>query len=71
MFERDAGAKIMGECCTTTPAQFKAVITALDGTTEQLFVSKILIVALGSTWKGFDGFDDGNAARGGRRDRRH
>ena len=43
MFERDAGAEIMGECCTTTPAQFKAVITALDGTTEQLFVSKILI----------------------------
>lgn len=71
MFERDAGAEIIGECCTTTPAQVKAVVSALDGTAERPFVSKVLIAAHGTLLKGFDVFGDENAARGGRRNRRH
>ena len=70
MFERVSGVEIIGECYTITPAEVKAVVSALDGTAEQLFVSKVLIATLGSAWKVFDVFDDGNAARSGRRDRR-
>ena len=63
LFARDADAKMDGECCGTKPTHFKAMFTALDGTVEWPFASKILIAALGTVLDGLDTSGVGNAAR--------
>ncbi len=70
LFARDAGAKIIGGCCGTTPANVAAMINALNGTAKRPFCPVAMTAALGIVWDGVDTTGCGNAPRGGRRGRR-
>ena len=70
LFARDAGAKIIGRCCGTTPAHVAAMVAALNGTAKRSFDPAAMTAALGTAWNGVDTSGGGNAPRGGRRGRR-
>ena len=70
LFARDAGAKIIGGCCGTSPAHVAAMVTALNVTTKRLFDPVAMTAALGTAWDGVNTSGGGNAPRGGRRGRR-
>ena len=71
LFARDAGAKIIGGCCGTSPAHVAAMVTALNGTAERAFDPAAMTAALGNAWIGVDTSGGSNAPRGRRRGRRH
>ncbi len=50
LFARDAGAKIIGGCCGTTPAHVSAMVTALDKTAPRDFDELAMVAALGEAW---------------------
>jgi len=70
LFARDAGAKIIGGCCGTSPAHVAAMVAALNGTAKRPFDPAAMTAALGTAWDGVDTSGGGNAPRGGRRGRR-
>ncbi len=70
LFARDAGAKIIGGCCGTSPAHVAAMVTALNSTPTRPFDPAAMTAALGTAWDGFDTSAAGQAPRGGRRGRR-
>ncbi len=70
LFARDAGAKIIGGCCGTSPAHVAAMVTALNGTAKRPFDPAAMNAALGIAWDGVDTSCGGNVPRGGRRGRR-
>ena len=70
LFARDAGAKIIGGCCGTSPAHVAAMVNALNGTAKRLFDPLAMTAALGTAWDGVNTTGGGNAPRGGRRGRR-
>lgn len=69
-FARDAGAKIIGGCCGTSPAHVAAMVTALNSTPTRPFDPAAMTSALGTAWDGVDTSAGGQAPRGGRRGRR-
>ena len=70
LFERDAGAKIIGGCCGTTPSHVAAMVAAFNSIAKQPFDPAAMTAALGTAWNGVGGSVGGNALRGGRRGRR-
>ena len=50
-FARDAGIKIIGGCCGTTPAHVAAMAAALAGTPARAFDEAAAEAALGTPWK--------------------
>lgn len=50
LFARDAGAKIIGGCCGTTPAHVAAMVAALDKTPPRDFDEAAMVAALGKGW---------------------
>ena len=70
LFARDAGAKIIGGCCGTSPLHVAAMVTALNGTAKRPFDPAAMTAALGTAWDGVNTSGGGNAPRGGRRGRR-
>ena len=50
LFARDAGAKIIGGCCGTSPAHVAAMVEALDKTPPRNFEEAAMIAALGEAW---------------------
>ena len=50
-FARDAGIKIIGGCCGTTPAHVTAMAAALTGTAPRSFDEAAAEAALGTPWK--------------------
>ena len=70
LFARDAGAKIIGGCCGTSPAHVAAMVTALNSTPTRRFDPAAMTAALGTAWDGVDTSAGGQAPRGGRRGRR-
>ena len=70
VFARDAGAKIIGGCCGTSPAHVAAMVSALNGTAKRPFDPAAMTAALGTAWDGIDTSGAGTASRGGRRGRR-
>ena len=52
LFARDAGAKIIGGCCGTSPAHISAMVVALNGTAKRSFDSAAMTAVLGEAWKG-------------------
>lgn len=69
-FARDAGIKIIGGCCGTTPAHVAAMVAALNRTPTRPFDPAAMTAALGTAWDGVDTSAGGQAPRGGRRGRR-
>ena len=70
LFARDAGAKIIGGCCGTSPAHVAAMVSALNGMAKQPFDPVAMTAALGTAWDGVDTSGGGKVPRGGRRSRR-
>ena len=70
LFARDAGAKIIGGCCGTSPEHVAAMATALNGTAKRPFDPAAMNAAIGKAWDGVNTSGSGNAPRGGRRGRR-
>ena len=70
LFARDAGAKIIGGCCGTSPAHVAAMVSALNGMAKQPFDQAAMTAALGTAWDGVDTSGGGKVPRGGRRGRR-
>ena len=64
LFARDAGAKIIGGCCGTSPAHVAAMVSALNGTAKRPFDLAAMTAALGTAWDGVDTSGGGNAPRG-------
>ncbi len=50
LFARDAGAKIIGGCCGTSPAHVAAMGAALDKTPPREFDEAAMVAALGEAW---------------------
>ena len=50
LFARDAGAKIIGGCCGTSPAHVAAMVAALDKTPPRDFDEAAMVAALGEAW---------------------
>ena len=50
LFARDAGAKIIGGCCGTSPAHVAAMVAALDKTPLREFDEVAMVAALGEAW---------------------
>ena len=50
LFARDAGAKIIGGCCGTSPAHVEAMVAALDKTPLRDFDEVAMVAALGEAW---------------------
>ena len=75
-FARDAGIRVIGGCCGTTPAHVEAMAAALQATPRRDFDPVAAEAALGTPWKDQptppkgDGGDAGRAARGRGRGRR-
>lgn len=71
---RDAGAKVIGGCCGTTPEHVAAMRLALDETPPGQAVDDARLVAeIGTPWKGLEdaaNAEAGSAGREGRRGRR-
>jgi 5-methyltetrahydrofolate--homocysteine methyltransferase len=70
LFARDAGARIIGGCCGTTPDHVAAMVRALDGTPKRAFDRDAMVAALGIAWDGIDLGNAGGAPRGRRGRRR-
>ena len=69
----DAGVTIIGGCCGTTEAHFRAMLTALKSVSRRLFDQKAADAALGVAWKDVptpDNAGDTKQATGRRRGRR-
>ena len=71
LFARDAGAKIIGGCCGTSPAHVAAMVAALDKTPPRDFNEAAMVAALGEAWVDVkidnSGGDDRRKRRGRRR----
>jgi methionine synthase I (cobalamin-dependent) len=71
LFARDAGAKIIGGCCGTSPAHVAAMVAALDKTPPRDFDEVAMVAALGEAWADVkidnSGGDDRRKRRGRRR----
>ena len=71
LFARDAGAKIIGGCCGTSPAHVAAMVAALDQTPPRDFDEVAMVAALGEAWANVNidntGEDDRRKRRGRRR----
>ena len=67
LFARDAGAKIIGGCCGTSPAHVAAMFAALNTTATRQFDPAAITAALDAAWDGFDITGGGNKPRGGGR----
>ena len=71
---RDAGAKVVGGCCGTTPEHVAAMRQALDETPPGQAVDDARLAAeIGTPWKGLEdaaNAEAGSAGRDGRRGRR-
>ncbi len=71
LFARDAGAKIIGGCCGTSPAHVAAMVAALDKTPPRDFEEAAMVAALGEAWADVEidnsGADDRRKRRGRRR----
>jgi len=50
LYARDAGAKIIGGCCGTTPEHVKAMVSALDATPRGALDIEAMAAALGIPW---------------------
>ncbi len=70
VFARDAGAKIIGGCCGTTPAHVAAMVQALDTTPIKDFDPSAMDNALGVAWKNLPQAGEAEGARTSRRGRR-
>ena len=70
LFARDAGAKIIGGCCGTSPAHVAAMVAALNGIAKRSFDPAAMTAALGTAWDGVDTSGVAKAPRGGRQGRR-
>jgi len=70
LFARDAGARIIGGCCGTTPDHVAAMVAALDNTPPRPFDHDAMVAALGVAWDGFDLNKPAGAPARGRRGRR-
>ena len=70
LFARDAGAKIIGGCCGTSPTHVAAMVAALNRTPTRPFDPAAMTAALGTAWDGVDTSAGSRAPRGGRRGRR-
>ena len=71
LFARDAGAKIIGGCCGTSPAHVQAMVTALNETPPRDFDEVAMVAALREAWANVNidnsGEDDRRKRRGRRR----
>ena len=47
---RDAGAKIIGGCCGTSPVHVAGMVAALDNTPPRDFDEAAMVAALGEAW---------------------
>lgn len=70
LFARDAGAKIIGGCCGTSPAHVAAMVAALAETPPRDFDEMTMIAALGEAWADVKINDVGGDDRRKRRGRR-
>jgi methionine synthase I (cobalamin-dependent) len=70
LFARDAGAKIIGGCCGTSPAHVEAMVAALDKTPPRDFDEVAMVAALGEAWANGNIENSGEDDRGKRRSRR-
>ena len=70
LFARDAGAKIIGGCCGTSPAHVAAMVAALDKTPPRDFDEVAMVAALGEAWADVNIDDSGGDDRRKRRSRR-
>ena len=70
LFARDAGAKIIGGCCGTSPAHVEAMVTALDETPPRDFDEVAMVAALGEAWASVNIDNSGENDRRQRRGRR-
>ena len=70
LFARDAGAKIIGGCCGTSPAHVAAMVAALVATPPRDFDELAMIAALGEAWADLKINDAGGDDRRKRRGRR-
>ena len=50
LFARDAGAKIIGGCCGTSPAHVAAMVATLDKTPPRDFDEAAMVAVLGEAW---------------------
>ena len=71
LFACDAGAKIIGGCCGTSPAHVEAMVAALDKTPPRDFDEVAMVAALGEAWADINldnsGGDEQRKRRGRRR----
>jgi len=65
-FARDAGIRVIGGCCGTTPAHVGAMAAALRATPRRTFDADAASAALGVPWKDMPDPPDGGTARAGR-----
>ncbi|MDC0062553.1 betaine--homocysteine S-methyltransferase [Candidatus Puniceispirillum sp.] len=70
LFARDAGAKIIGGCCGTSPAHVAAMVAALDKTPPRDFDEAAMVSALGEAWADVKIDNSGGDDRRKRRHRR-
>ena len=70
LFARDAGAKIIGGCCGTSPAHVAAMVAALDKTPPRDFDEAAMVAALGEPWADVKIDNIGGGDRRRRRSRR-
>ena len=70
VFARDAGAKIIGGCCGTTPVHVAAMVQALNSTPVSPFDPVAMETALGIAWKDLPPQDGAQADKPARRGRR-
>ncbi len=69
LFARDAGAKIIGGCCGTSPLHVEAMVTALNSTQKRIFNAEAMAESLGKAWSGLDADSRTRAPRDRRRRR--
>ena len=50
LYARDAGAKIIGGCCGTSPEHIAAIVQALDSTPQRALDTKAMTTTLGTPW---------------------
>ena len=70
LFARDAGAKIIGGCCGTSPAHVAAMAAALNKTPPRDFDEAAMVSALGEPWADVKINNSGGDGRRKRRCRR-
>ena len=70
LFARDAGAKIIGGCCGTSPAHVAAMVASLEKTPPRDFDEVAMVAALGEAWANVNIDNGGGNDRRNRRGRR-